>query len=425
MKLKNKNPIWTWNFEPLSIAVIAGITPDSFDIKFYDDRLEKIPYDEKTNLVCLTVETLNARRSYQIATEYRKRNVPVLMGGFHPTLFPEEAINYTDSVVIGEAEGVWEKILNDIKNKKLKKFYISQHSYIATPNRKIYQGHSYIPITLMETARGCGYKCEFCSIQKFYRRYTPRDIKDVVSEIKESKNKFFMFVDDCFTFDLKRTEKLLLEIKPLKIKWITQAGIWFAQDDDLLKLFKDSGCIGLLIGIESLNRKNLLKMRKGFVMSPSKIDLLLEKIMQEGIAIYASFIYGYDEDDYKSLKEILLYALKKKFFLAGFYPLLPFPGTDLYKRLLNENRLLKKEWWLDPDYKYGDIVFKPNKISTQELYEIANFAKMKFYSPIGILKRVMKKPVFASPLNFILYFLTNILARYEIVSKLGKGLGQL
>lgn len=425
MKLKDKNPILTWNFEPLSIALLAGITPEDIDIQFYDDRFEKIPFNEKTNLVCISVETLNAQRSYQIAMEYRKRNIPVILGGFHPTLLPEEAINYADSVVIGDAEAVWERILNDAKNKKLNRFYVSKYFYIATPNRKVYKKYHYIPITLMETARGCGYKCEFCSIQKFYGHYFARDIKDVVNEIKNSKRKTFMFVDDCFTFDLRRTEKLLLEIMPLKIKWITQAELRFAQNNDMVKLFRDSGCMGLLIGIESLDNRNLFMMKKRFVPSSVKIASLLEKIMQNGIPVYASFIYGYDYDDNELLKETLTFALREKFSLAGFYPLLPFPGTDLYNRLLSENKLLKRDWWLDSNYKYGDIVYRPNKISTHDLYKIAILVKRKFYSATGILKRMMSKPVFSSPLNFFLYLLTNILARYEIGSKLGKRIGEL
>jgi radical SAM superfamily enzyme YgiQ (UPF0313 family) len=143
----------SWKMEPLSMAVLAGLTPDDIEVNFYDDRLEVIPYNEKTDLVAINVETYTARRSYQIAANFRQRGVPVILGGYHPTLMPEEAAQFADSVLIGEAEDVWREAINDTKSKSVKKFYRSVQRPILNgtkPRRNIFAGKRYIPITLIE-----------------------------------------------------------------------------------------------------------------------------------------------------------------------------------------------------------------------------------------------------------------------------------
>jgi radical SAM superfamily enzyme YgiQ (UPF0313 family) len=417
-KIRGRNPVKTWNFQPLSLALLAGITPKNIEIKFYDDRIEDIPLDEATDLVCISVETFNALRAYQIASEYKKRNIKTLLGGFHPSAVPDEALIYCDSVVIGEAEGVWDQVLSDAKNRKLKSTYHSPHTYIGQPARSIFRNKKYIPITLIEAGRGCHYKCEFCSVHKFYNGYFPRPVDDVVNEIKKCGKKYFLFVDDSLTADLKRSKNLFRALIPLKIKWVGQSGIRFARDKEILKLMKQSGCIGLLIGFESLNRKNLFKMRKADIMNKKEIETLCKRLSSYAIGIYASFIFGYEYDKQDNLKETINFAIKNKYYLAGFNPLMPYPGTDLYKRLSAEGRLINSKWWLENSFRYGDIIFNPRNLSRLELQNAAIRAKKIFYSIPKILYRSFNLSVtLRSFSTFYYYFITNLLARYEINKK--------
>lgn len=232
-KKKGRPYISSWKMEPLTIAVLAGITPQDIEIKFYDDRLESIPYDEPTDLVALSVETYTAKKAYQIAQRFRRRGVKVVMGGYHPTLVPFEAAEHADSVVIGEAEGLWERLLSDFQNNHLRKFYWQKKRPSLAgirPRREIYKDKKYLPLTLVETGRGCSMRCNFCCINVFYKyTYNFRPVEDIVEEIVNTGKKNFFFVDDNITHNPARAKKLFLALIPLKIRWISQASLSCAR----------------------------------------------------------------------------------------------------------------------------------------------------------------------------------------------------
>src|SRR5687767_9974724 len=163
--------IRTWQMEPLPAATIAGLTPKDVDVRFYDDRMEAIPFDERADLVAISVETYTAKRAYQIASEYRRRGVPVIMGGFHATLCPEEVARYADAVVVGEAESVWSQVLVDAEGGTLQPYYQGDQRASLSglrPNRAIFQGKRYLPIGLVEAGRGCHFRCDFCAVQTVF-----------------------------------------------------------------------------------------------------------------------------------------------------------------------------------------------------------------------------------------------------------------
>jgi len=200
----------TWQMEPLVIALLSSITPEGVEKVFFDDRIEDINYDDPTDLVAMSVETFTAKRAYQISANYRKRGIPVVMGGFHPTLTPHDAKPHADAIVIGEAEGVWQEILTNAAEGKLKEFYQSAE-WIALngtqPDRSIYKDKCYLPVALVESGRGCKFSCSFCSISAFYRQtYRPRPIPGVVEEIKSMRNKTIFFIDDNIAADINRTK---------------------------------------------------------------------------------------------------------------------------------------------------------------------------------------------------------------------------
>ncbi len=426
-KKRSEPYVKSWLMEPLSIAVLNTLTPGSIDRVFYDDRLEEIPYDEPTDLAAITVETYTARRAYQIAEQYRMRGVPVVMGGFHATLMPDEVEEQCGCVVIGAAEGVWEKVCRDAQIGKLKNRYQSESNSFSRvqPDRSIYSQKKYVNLSLIETGRGCRFSCEFCSISSFFNKsYFARPIEDVIAEIKILNSKRVFFIDDNIAVDIPRTKELLQALIPLKITWVGQVSINAADDPELLTLMKRSGCAGVLIGFESLNEDNLRLMRKGLNKGVEKYQDALKTFRECGLGIYGTFIFGYDSDTKESFEKTLHFVIKNKLFFAAFNHLVPFPGTPLYTRMKNENTLRFSRWWLEKNYRFGDIAFNAQKLSTKELTELSLQYRKKFYSIKSILYRAMDfKANCASLFMTIIYFTQNLLSQRDVLRRQGLPLG--
>ena len=407
-----------WQMEPLPMAQIAALTPKEIDIVFYDDRLEPIPFDEPTDIVGISIETYTAKRAYQIASEYRKRGVTVVMGGFHATLCPDEVSEYADAIVIGQAETVWETLLKDFQKGELKRKYQEQsifNEHQIIPDRSIYKDKNYLKISLLEAGRGCCFRCDFCSIQKFFEgKHFYRKIETIVSEIEllKPRKQLFFFVDDNITANKEQAKLLFKALIPLKIKWVGQADITINNDDELLELMVASGCQGILIGFESLNPTNLKLMNKGFNQAKSTPEAAIKKIHKAGIIIYATFLHGYDVDEIDDYKQIIDFCIDNKLFMVGFNHVTPFPGTGLYEKLNNENRLLYNQWWLDDKYTYGTIPYKT--VLPQEIIEThCRKNRTKFYSVISLLKRMRNLANIKNPTMFGFYFLINMMLRKD------------
>ncbi len=414
--------IRTWQMEPLAPAILAALTPADVELRFYDDRMELIPFAEPTDLVAITVETYTARRAYQIATEYRKRGVPAVIGGFHATLLPDEVAEYAEAVVVGAAEGLWRKVIDDFRANRLQRMYRhASGEAIAgcTPDRSIFAGKNYLPLTLMETGRGCRLSCEFCSIQSvFQQSYAGRPIAEIVAEIRHLKSRMYFFVDDNIVADSKRAKELLQALIPLGIKWIGQAGIAAAFDDEMLELLAGSGCQGLLIGLESLHPSTLEKMGKGFVTGRDYYEGALSNLRRYGIRIYATFVAGYDNDSAETVSHAVAFAEEQRFYLTAFNHITPFPGTPLYERLEGEGRLLYDHWWLDEGYTYGMLPFTPHSISPDELEECCVAARRRFFSYRSIICRSQDFNVNSrSIFMWFNFFVINGLMRREVLQR--------
>ena len=286
-KKQGKKYIGTWKMEPLTVAVLKALTPWNVQTELFDDRIELIDYNTKTDLVCITVETYTAKRSYQIAARFRERGIPVVMGGYHATICPEETENYCDSVIVGNAEGVWRQMLADAGNRRLQKRYAGGiGTYSVRPDKSIFTGKKYLPVSLVETGRGCNHSCEFCSISRFYdSRYHARGHELIESDIKASPYKYFFLVDDNLVANRKNALELFRRIEPLKIKWAGQGTLSMAKDPELLRAMKKSGCEIILIGFESLDNANLKQMNKSFNYALGERDELVKRVHDAGIGI--------------------------------------------------------------------------------------------------------------------------------------------
>ena len=335
--------------EPLCFAILKSLTPADVDVKFFDERLEAIPFDQPADLVALTVETYTARRAYQIAARFRHRGVPVVMGGYHPTFLPEETLEHADAVVKGDAEGIWGQLLRDAQNGSLQAVYESP-AFLPLdglmPDRSIFEGKKYAPMGLVQYSRGCKFNCSFCSIRAFYgRSLRQRPVEDVVEDIRRSGRRHIFLVDDNLFVDVDKARELFEALVPLKIFWSCQISIDIARDTELVELMARSGCISALIGFESLDPASLKEIKKGWNVKWQSYDDAIDVFKNAGIMIYGTFVFGCDNDTADSFDASVDFAIKNKFLLANFNPLTPMPGAPLYDRMKKEGRLLHDRWW--------------------------------------------------------------------------------
>jgi radical SAM superfamily enzyme YgiQ (UPF0313 family) len=416
----DRSYIRTWQMEPLPPGLIAGLTPPDVEVRFYDDRMEEIPFDEPTDLAALSVETYTARRAYQIATEYRRRGVPVVMGGFHASLAPDEVALHAESVVVGEAEALWPEVIDDYRHSRPKKTYRQEGRTSlagARPDRRIFRGKRYLPVGLVEAGRGCHFKCDFCAVQTvFGATQTRRPADEILAEIaalKGSKRLLF-FVDDNITSNMEQAKEFFRALIPLKVRWVSQASINAAHDEEFLDLLRRSGCMGVLIGFESLNPENLRAMNKSFNTMRGGYLKALENLRRYDIRLYGTFVFGYDHDSPKDFSETVAFAREHGFYIAAFNHLTPFPGTALYRRLEAEGKLLYDAWWLDETYSYNKVPFRPAGMAPEEVERGCVEARRAFYSWRSIVGRSVDPVNRSDFFMFRNFFLINYYHRADV-----------
>jgi radical SAM superfamily enzyme YgiQ (UPF0313 family) len=417
--------------EPLMLAVLAGMTPPDDEVVLYDDRMEPVPYDVPTDLVAITVETYTARRAYEIAGEYRDRGVPVILGGMHPTLLPKEASQHADSICIGDAETVWGGIVEDARRHRLQSVYegapgVGQLNGIL-PRRDLYDGKGYLPISLIQFSRGCRFSCRFCAVSQYFdHRHYLRRIDEVLREIDNQERRFLFFVDDNIATDRKALKELCRALIPMRVNWISQASLDITRDSEAMDLMAQSGALGHVIGFESLSRDSLRETNKSpnigsFSRYAQEIEVLKDHAMQT----WAAFTLGYDHDTYDTVLATQDFALRNRFTFAAFNILMPYPNTDLYRKLEREGRLLfDGKWWLHPEYRFNHAAFVPRRMSPEQLTEACNIARRKFNSIPSMLYRFSDvRTNLKSLMRAAMYWRYTTIFRSEVYKKHGMRFG--
>ena len=419
----------SWLMEPLTIAVLNSMLPDTYEREFFDDRIEPIHYDTDTDAVFLTVETYTAKRAYYIASEFQKRGKKVILGGYHVTLCPEEAVERADAIMMGNADRILPTVLADLEGGTLQRRYDGGACIqYKMPDRSIYADKmkKYLPVSLVETGRGCYHNCEFCSIAGYYhQRYLHREVADIIAEIKSCKHKIFFFVDDSIFSDKAFAKELFEELKKLDIIWTTQITLDIARDEEMLYLMKESGCEMVLIGFESIESDNLKQMNKGWSERLGEREALIQKIHDAGIGIYASFVFGFDSDNEDTFKATLAFCEKHQFFVVAFNHLLIFPNTKTYEAFKADGRLISERWWLESGYTFGTVTFNPKQITAEQLRACCKGYRKQYFTFRSICKRgrTMHKRSKGFLINFA-YWAINIIFHFEIDKRFGIPIGE-
>jgi radical SAM superfamily enzyme YgiQ (UPF0313 family) len=420
----------TWQMEPLPIATLVALTPKDVDVTFIDERLgEEIDFEESYDLVAIAVETYTAKRAYEISAEFCRRGTPVILGGYHVSLIPEEACLYATSICIGGAEGVWAEIIGDARKKTLKPVYEEPSGCLSPfviPDRSIFGSRKYFEISCIETGRGCPHHCNFCSIAKVSKStYRQRSIDSILVEISDLANKNIFFVEDNLVGNVKHFKIMLRELTAMKIRWVGQGTLTMARDEELLGLMRDSGCMGILIGFESLNHETLHLMKKQMNIKVGNYEDLIRRLHSFGIALYGTFVFGYDSETKENIRDTAKKAIDLGLFLGALNHLVPFPGTPLYQQFVQEGRMRNNKWWLDPGYRFGDVSFYPKNMTPDELRDACIEARKMFYSYRSIASRGLSNISgnCSSLKKTAIYAYVNYLSRKEIDQRVGLPLG--
>jgi radical SAM superfamily enzyme YgiQ (UPF0313 family) len=384
----------TFKFQRVNLPLLAALTPPGHTLKIVDEAFVPDHIEEDVDLVGITVMTDLALRAYHIADLYRQRGVKVVMGGIHPTVLPYEALRHADAVVVGEGEEVWPRLVSDAASGKLQKVYrscrLADLRGLPVPRRDLYprpinKGYTPIPINL-EASRGCPYDCEFCSIGHVMgHRYRIRPVEEVIADIESIQSRYLFFADDALGLNRPHVKRLFREMIPLRRLWAGQGTVSLAQDLELLRLMKRSGCLGLLIGFESVQKETQDQMKK---IKNLKIDFseAMRRLHGEGLAVLGAFIFGFDHEDSDVFEETLDFIMACRLDCVELRILTPFPGTRLYTRLIVEGRLFMPEWWLH-GYPPDTLLFRPKRMTPEALINGFACLNRETYSLGAVMRR--------------------------------------
>jgi radical SAM superfamily enzyme YgiQ (UPF0313 family) len=372
----------------LGLHILASLTPADVDITVMDEQMEEIDFSLDFDLVGITCMTATANRSYELAERYKQKGSRVVLGGIHPTILPEEAVQHADAVVIGEAEGCWADVVDDFRKNRLRRIYRAPApdlSKYPAPRRRLGIDKTLFGCVGLVTTRGCPYACEFCSVTDFYGgKIRHRPVSTVVEDIKQSGSKTFLILDDNVAGHPEYSKELFEALIPLGIRWVGQSSLSLAKDKAMLDLCRRSGCAALFFGVESVSPASLAGMKKS-LKSIKETEEAVKIIQDHGIAFHPSIILGFDTDTRAVFDDTLAFLARSKLPTMALHVLTPYPGTRLYRRFKDQGRIITDDW---SHYDHRTVVFRPQNMTPQELAEGHRYVQSEFYSFSSILRHV-------------------------------------
>ena len=409
-KLRIFSHVRSFREAPLTLAGLAGLISSHEDVELtcIDESVDTVPLHMKPDLVGISVMTGTARRAYALADHFKRKNIPVVLGGVHVSIMPEEAARYADSIVIGMADFTWPQLITDFKDGKLKKEYREQEitsEYAPTippPDYSVVRKSGYmVPYTIQAT-RGCIHKCDFCTVPVVCSSFLRRPVADVVRDISLVPARRIVINDVSPVDDPEYAKELFRAMIPLKKKWGGLATTKVCNDPELFDLLVKSGCQYLLIGFESVNDATLKGIRKGF-NKDENYDELMRKLHKAGIVVQGCFVFGFDHDTPDVFAQTVERVQQLRVDIPRYSIYTPYPGTTLYNRLVKEGRILSTDW---ADYDTMHVVYEPSQMSPVELYEGFRWAYRETFTIKNILQRTWR-----SGLNFPISFTGNLAYR--------------
>jgi radical SAM superfamily enzyme YgiQ (UPF0313 family) len=369
-------------YQPLTLTTLAALIPDELYavVELIDEGIEEIPGDLDADLIGMTVITGTAKRSYELAKQFRERGIPVVLGGPHVTLLPEEAMQHADSVCIGYAEDTWPQLLRDFSNGQLQPTYRQSPKLSLAdspfPKRELFDGKHFLTQAVFEATRSCAHDCEFCVAPSAWgRKQFQRPVDWVIEDIRRVGEKRILFIDLNLVSDTHYAKALFTALIPLRVSWFGLSTVLIAHDEELMSLMAKSGCRGLLLGLETVSRENLKNMKKSFNVSVD-YKKLIGDLHRLGISVQGCFVFGLDHDTPDVFEQTAAFAIDAGIDLPRFSVLTPFPGTPLYKRLETEGRIVSRDWEL---YDGQNVVFQPRHMSVGQLARGHEYAWKKVY----------------------------------------------
>jgi radical SAM superfamily enzyme YgiQ (UPF0313 family) len=396
------------NFQQITMPYLAALSPPGWQVSHVDEECEAIDFEAQVDLVGITFHTPSAKHAYGIAGRFRARGIPVVLGGPHVTLVPDEAALHADAIFIGEAEGLWQEFLRDLETGQYRKVYqpagIPALEGAPQADKNLFHRKDYTSGVLFAT-RGCPNSCDFCTLAVMYKnRIRKRPVEEVAAEYASFSGKIIIFWDDNIAGDRAYAKELFRAITPYKKWWSSQASIHAGQDEEFLELAARSGCKQLFLGLESISQASINQVHKRF----NKVDnyaRIIQCIHSYGIAVQVGIVFGFDCDTPGIFAETLDFLEAAGVQNATFNILTPFPGTKLFKKLEEESRILTRDW--DRYNSRADIVFQPKNMSCEELLDGFRWANRRFYSLASIARRLSRSTAglyWTLPLNLAYWF---------------------
>ncbi|MEI6435957.1 MAG: radical SAM protein [Bacteroidota bacterium] len=386
--------------QPLSLGIIAALTPSDWKIKIIDENFRPFRFYE-ADLVGITAFTSAAPRAYQLASIYRERGIKTVMGGIHASMLPQESLQFVDSVVQGEAEPIWEQVIRDFEQGKLQRLYKSSFAReIRQPKPRRDLFHPGYVSASIQTTRGCPMNCSFCSVSAFNgQHYRFRPVEDILDELEEIPQKYVFFIDDNIIGQSRESKERARRLfegiirRGINKYWLSQSSINFADDEDLLTLAHRSGCRMIFLGIESESEDQLKEANKKLNLSrgTDSYKEVFRKIQRNGIGVIAGLIFGWDSDTPETISKRARFAVNCGADSFQISVLTPLPGTTLFEKIASENRLLYTNFPTDwQRYDYFEPTIHHPAMQTEQLYRLIEKAKRKIFAPLQILKTGVK-----------------------------------